>query len=200
MAGGFARKYVANFSTSETPGSAMRRRAILRIVLIDTPLPLATTSQVPLVASKFANTNSCNEPVMGSESKSCLGLSQTRIGGIDWLSSNPVSRRTKKDKGPSALRALVADTVKTLRDKKYKTLPNLTARNKQLATDAELSYSQILRVTKGSLGASVDTIEALARALGVRPEELLTPYFALKKPEAETKHQEPRLLRRGQGV
>jgi transcriptional regulator with XRE-family HTH domain len=75
---------------------------------------------------------------------------------------------------------LLAQTVETLRDQRYEKLPNPTARNRQLAKDADVSSSQIERVIAGTLGTSVDTIDALAKALDVRPQDLLTPYFASK--------------------
>lgn len=89
------------------------------------------------------------------------------------------TRRSKKDKGPTLLRTHVAKNVVALRDqhKKYKDLPNPTARNKMLAKDADVSPSQVFRVTNGRLGPSVDIIERLAEALNVRPQDLLTPYF-----------------------
>ena len=88
-----------------------------------------------------------------------------------------MTRRSKKDKKPSALRLLLASNVEVLRDERYSTLPNPTARNKQLAKDADVSPSQIERVIAGTLGTSVDVLEAMANALRVRPQDLLTPYF-----------------------
>jgi hypothetical protein len=88
------------------------------------------------------------------------------------------TRRSKRDKGQSRLRLFLSDNVAALRDRKYPALPNITARNKQLAADADVSPSQVHRVIEGSLGASIDIVERLAMALDVRPQDLLTPYFA----------------------
>lgn len=88
------------------------------------------------------------------------------------------TRRSKRDKGQSLLRRFLAGNVVALRDRKYPALPNITARNKQLAEDADVSPSQVHRVIEGSLGASIDIVERLAMALDVRPQDLLTPYYA----------------------
>lgn len=93
---------------------------------------------------------------------------------------------------------MVAQNVVTLRDRKYRTLPNLTLRNQQLAKDADVSYSQIVRVTKALLGPSVDTVEALAKALEVRPQDLLTPYF--QPAENERRDPAPSPLQRRQSA
>lgn len=89
------------------------------------------------------------------------------------------TRRSKKDKGPSLLRSHLAVNVASLRDhhRKYRQLPNPTARNRQLAKDADVSPSQIHRIIEGQLGASIDIVERIAAALEVRPQDLLTPYF-----------------------
>lgn len=102
-----------------------------------------------------------------------------------------MARRSKKDKGPSALRAHLATTVRILRDRKYRALPNVTARDTQLAKDADVSRSQIQRIIQGQLGASVDIIEALAAALEIRPQDLLTPYFASAPEERAAPSRQP---------
>jgi hypothetical protein len=90
------------------------------------------------------------------------------------------TRRSKRDKPQGTLRVHLADNIKALRDLKYKELLSETARNKALAKDSDVSASQIQRIVKYELGTSVDHIEAIARALDTRPQDLLTPYFAAK--------------------
>lgn len=63
-----------------------------------------------------------------------------------------------------------------LRDQRYSRLDNETLRNKALSIAAQTSISQIQRVIKGELGASIDIIDALAMALDVSVCDLLTPY------------------------
>jgi transcriptional regulator with XRE-family HTH domain len=117
---------------------------------------------------------------MGADGNSYLGLPQSRLATGALVAFPPVeTRRSKKDKGPSLLRAHLAQNVSVLRDRhrRYKVLPNATARNKALAKDADVSPSQIHRIIKADLGASIDIVERIATALEVRPQDLLTPYF-----------------------
>lgn len=72
-----------------------------------------------------------------------------------------------------------------LRDQRYSRLDNETLRNKALATAAQTSISQIQRVIKGELGASIDVIDALAVALDVSVCDLLTPYEHLTPGKVE---------------
>lgn len=64
-----------------------------------------------------------------------------------------------------------------LRDIVYAELPNDTARNKQLARDADTTLSQVQRIVDLKLATGVDVVQRLADALGVRPPDLLTPYY-----------------------
>lgn len=77
------------------------------------------------------------------------------------------------------MRAHLAANLISLRDqhRRYKNLPTVTARNRELAKAADVSLSQIQRITERELGVSIDIVEALARALDVRPQDMLTPYF-----------------------
>lgn len=110
-----------------------------------------------------------------------------------------MTRRTKSQKFPSPLRALVARTVVQLRDRKYKTLPTVTDRNRALAKEADVSLSTIQRIVDGDAGASVDTLDDLAKALEVRPQDLLTPYFAATPATELEQSIEQEGLRRRQG-
>jgi DNA-binding Xre family transcriptional regulator len=76
------------------------------------------------------------------------------------------------------IRRVIAFNVEALRDKKFAALPNVTARNKELAKQAGTTLSQIQRVISTDLGTSVDLIERLSGALECRPQDLLEPYFA----------------------
>jgi hypothetical protein len=145
---------------------------------------------------------------MSADGSSYLGLAQSRLeiaSPVVSLAVGPQSetRRSKKDKGHSLLRQFLAANVMALRDRhpRYKALPNITARNRLLAADADVSPSQVYRVIEGSLGASIDIVERLAMALDVRPHDLLTPYFhrsteAADKPPTRPVRQEIRELQR----
>jgi DNA-binding Xre family transcriptional regulator len=117
---------------------------------------------------------------MGADGSSYLGFPQSRLATGLPVDFSPVeTRRSKKDKGPSLLRGHLAANVSILRDRhrRYRVLSNATARNKALAKDADVSPSQIHRIIKADLGASIDIVERIATALEVRPQDLLTPYF-----------------------
>lgn len=132
---------------------------------------------------------------MSADGSSYLGLPQSRLAlGLPLALAAVETRRSKKDKGPALLRQHLAANVVALRDQlhKYRHLPNVTGRNRQLAKDADVSPSQVHRVIKGDLGASIDIVERLAAALEVRPQDLLTPYFRIIPQESP----EPKELRR----
>ncbi len=140
---------------------------------------------------------------MSADSSSYLGFPQSRLATGFPLSWDSVeTRRSKKDKGPSLLRSHLGANVGRLRDnhKKYRELPNVTARNQALAKDADVSPSQIHRITNGQLGASIDLVERIAAALDVRPQDLLTPYFVVQNVEKPLDLQAPRELQRRKGA
>lgn len=118
---------------------------------------------------------------MAPEGRPIFGFSQPGIGFEVSVALSAV-RRTKRDKAPSPLRALVARTVTMLRDRKYQQLDNVTARNRGLAKDADVSFSTIQRICSGEVGATVDMLDSIATALEVRPQDLLTPFFAARPP------------------
>lgn len=96
---------------------------------------------------------------------------------------------------------LVARTVELLRDQKYRSLPLVTDRNRALAKDADVTLSTIQRIVGAETGATVDTLDALASALGCRPQDLLTPYFGAQAPVGFAEiSPERRALQRRQGA
>lgn len=115
---------------------------------------------------------------MDTDTRPYLGLSQPRTGPIVSVASLEMARRSKKDKPEPAIRAFIAENVRILRDRTYAALPTETARNKKLAKDADCSLSQVQRAIAGRSGISVDFLEWFAKAFGVRPQDLATPYFA----------------------
>lgn len=86
-------------------------------------------------------------------------------------------RRSKRDKPEPLIRGVLASNVTVLRDKRYDGCPSVTAKTKALAAAADTTVSQIQRILSCELGTSLDLVARLARALGVRPQDLLTPYF-----------------------
>lgn len=88
-------------------------------------------------------------------------------------------RRSKSERPPTLIRAYVSDNLVDLRDHKYpaEKYRSPTARNHALAKDSGVSKNQIDRIIAKTQGTSVDQLEWLSTALGVRPQDLVTPYF-----------------------
>lgn len=87
-------------------------------------------------------------------------------------------RRSKNEGPPPMIRGIVAENVKRLMNERFPSEPNTTAKSRALAGAADTTLSQIQRILSQSVGTSIDIIENLAGAFGVRPQDLLTPYFA----------------------
>lgn len=66
-------------------------------------------------------------------------------------------------------------------DSYFKNKPHISNRALHLAEKAELGLGTVQRTLSGETGASVDTIEALARVLEVSPYEFLVPSPAMQK-------------------
>lgn len=80
--------------------------------------------------------------------------------------------KTRKRKYPGWIRKIVAQNVRALMDKKYAAERN---RPGKLSQDAKVSLSTIQRLLSEDVGASIDTIESVARILKVPPFQLLMP-------------------------
>jgi transcriptional regulator with XRE-family HTH domain len=122
---------------------------------------------------------------MDGYARPCLGSTQPGLGPEASLSLIVVTdtRQSKSKKPVPIIRGILGRNVEVLRDQVYADLPTVTARNKKLAEKIgqPKGLSQIQRICTGELGTSIDTVEWLADALGVRPHDLLTPYFATAK-------------------
>lgn len=120
---------------------------------------------------------------MDGDTRPCLGLTQPGLGPEGALNLAVVTdtRQSKSKKPVPIIRGILGRNVEVLRDQVYADLPNVTARNKTLAEKLGTTTSQIQRICAGELGTSIDSVEWLADALGVRPHDLLTPYFATAK-------------------
>lgn len=57
----------------------------------------------------------------------------------------------------------------------FKSKPHITNRALWLAEKAELGIGTVQRTLSCSSGASIDTLEAIAKVLGVQPYKLLMP-------------------------
>lgn len=117
---------------------------------------------------------------MRAQASPYLGFFQPGTGLERSLASDSVttSRKSKRERGPTIIRMVLAQNVAALRDRKFKHLDAVTDRNEALAKEIGSSKEQVRRLCKGDLGTSIDTVEWLAAAFGVRPQDLLTPYFA----------------------
>lgn len=91
------------------------------------------------------------------------------------------TRRSKKDLPPTAIRSVLAHNIRTMRDRKWASLSAVTSRNKALAAALHTGLPQAQRLVDGVGGPSVDTVERIADIFGVRPQDMLTPYFGAEK-------------------
>lgn len=107
-----------------------------------------------------------------------------------------MARKSKRDKDPNpVIRKYLADNVAALRDKQFSTRLSVTARNNALAKESKTTLSQIQRVLSAELGTSIDLIARMAHALKVRPQDLLTPYFAVQPRQTSKSDVLPELLK-----
>ena len=74
------------------------------------------------------------------------------------------------------MRAVLAENLLALLDRRYAGEANLTARQRALSRDAGLSLSTIQRIAGQEVGASIDSLESIAKVFRVAPAALLTPY------------------------
>jgi hypothetical protein len=85
------------------------------------------------------------------------------------------TRKSKKDKGGWLLRPIVADNLREHMERFFRNKPRITNRALWLAKKAELGIGTVQRTLSCSSGASIDTLEAIAKVLGVQPYKLLMP-------------------------
>lgn len=102
-----------------------------------------------------------------------------------------MGRKSKKDRPPAIIQSVLADNVRKLRDRKYAALPHETAKNRALAKDSHTVLAQIQRILELAIAPGIDMIEQLATALDVRPQDLLTPFFANTPPSQPTEGDRP---------
>lgn len=122
---------------------------------------------------------------MGDDGRPCLGSTQPSTGRNVHLASPAMGRKSKKDRPPALIQGILGSNVRDLRERKHRGLPNPTAQQRALAKDAQTSLSQIQRIEAGALAPGIDMLELLANALEVRPQDLVTPYFARIPAESE---------------
>lgn len=144
--------------------------------LVGDPLPLGGSVFLKSADDKFMHRFGHN-----ADSSPFLGTLQPDLGEAKSIRYWDMSkRRSKAERPPTLIRNYVADNVATLRDLKYTSdkYKSVAAKNKQLATDSGLSKNQVYRILDKSQGTSIDNLEWLAETFGVRPQDLVTPYFA----------------------
>lgn len=84
---------------------------------------------------------------------------------------------TKRRKYEGVFRKVLAENAASLIAEIFATSAN---RPKALAAKAKVSLSTAQRVLEGTIGASIDVIEQIAKALGTTPAALLTPSAAMR--------------------
>jgi hypothetical protein len=90
------------------------------------------------------------------------------------------TRKSKKDKGGWMLRPIVADNLEQHMERFFKNKSDITNRPLWLATKAKLGIGTVQRTLNCETGASIDTLEAIAKVLGIRPYKLLMPSASVR--------------------
>lgn len=133
---------------------------------------------------------------MAWEDRPCLGSTQPSTGRSSSLALSHMGRKSKKDRPPALIQGILAANVRDLRERKYNALPTATAQQRALAKNAQTTLSQVQRIEAGTVAPGVDMLELLANALDVRPQDLVTPYFARAPLESEIASPFPETPRR----
>lgn len=171
-------KYANNRSTCSMPGLVVSPRPIFSSVRSGTPLPAATSAHLALLSLSFPRTRLKMESCMPADTKPINGFVQPANGLRSQLKYDPMPKGTKKTKPPSFSRALVSANVIARMKAIYGGYGDPT---KALAEAAGLSLSTVQRVIGRDVGASVDTLEALAGALDCSiPELFNTPESVMR--------------------
>lgn len=87
---------------------------------------------------------------------------------------------TKRRKVAGFMREVVAQNVRALIDHHYKHVDN---KPKRLAEDAGVSLSSAQRVISAEVGASIDTLEAIANVFEISVYQLVLPNFDADNPQ-----------------
>lgn len=82
-------------------------------------------------------------------------------------------RKPKTPKAPGPTRGILSFNLSTLIDRHYRSLANVTQRQKALEKDSGVRLSTIQRLVNEQTGANLETLEALAGAFGIDPDELI---------------------------
>lgn len=112
---------------------------------------------------------------MEPESIPIYGVPQPGYGASTALRYAHMGRKgTKKTPVDThrLMRSIVGDNVKRYMLDRYKALPNESAMMKALATKANVSPETIRRIITRGVGASIDTIEDIAKVLHVPAPKL----------------------------
>ena len=87
---------------------------------------------------------------------------------------------TRRKKIPGIMRDILAINVKSLMDREF---AESSSRPVALAKRAGLSLSTVQRLLSAETGATIDSIESVALALGVSPYQLLIPELSPDNPQ-----------------
>lgn len=94
-----------------------------------------------------------------------------------------MEKRPKKRKFPGFMRQVVAQNVRGLVDHHYALVDN---KPKKLAEDAQISLSSAQRVLSAEVGASIDTLEAIANVFEISVYQLVLPNLDAHNPQVVT--------------
>lgn len=91
--------------------------------------------------------------------------------------------KPKTRKVAGFMRAVLAQNVRSLLERDFKDLPNLTARQRKLAKDAGVSFSTVQRIMAEDVGASLDNVESIAEVFQVSVYQLMLPALDIGNPQ-----------------
>lgn len=116
---------------------------------------------------------------MDLDDRPLLGFLQPKTGLMASVSCARMGRRSKKDRLPAMVCIVFRDNVVRLRNRKWAALPDETSMNRALAKACDTTLSQAQRITGVDPPAvGIDFVERIAFVFDVRPQDMLTPYFA----------------------
>lgn len=94
-----------------------------------------------------------------------------------------MERKPKSTKTPGFTRTILSANLIALLDHHYRSLPNITRRQKELAKDSGVTFSTIQRICDESVGANVETLELIASPFGLAVYQLFIPELAPANPQ-----------------
>lgn len=147
------------------------------------PSPFSNVRPFPFCALKVVEHVSKHRSIHAAHTRPVFGFIQPANGFYSNVSYKAMKGLKKSPKVAGFMRTILAANIAALLEKHYADLKSVTARQKQLAEDAQTTLATIQRVMKQETGPSLDTIEAIATVFGVSTYQLLIPNLHVDNPQ-----------------